>query len=290
VLPDPKDGIASYESLKHALTVAARGDDEAAVGELRRLVASQPRMLDAWEALGKSLERLNRTADAVAAFGKVLEIDPLKPETHLALARILALDRQAARASEHAKLAAERDPAAAYEALAELSMDAGRRDEAVAFARKSVDADPSRYMSHFLLGVIAQQQGRCDQAIASFRRAIDAKRTDPHAVVRNLHAGLADCLARSGQTAEAEREFKAELADIPSSPEARVGLATLYRSQGRDAEARDVLGQLVTATPGADASTYWTVVHTLTVLGDLPAAREWSARAHERFPSDPRFR
>src|SRR5262249_4491220 len=242
------------------------------------------------EALGKSLERLNRTADAIAAFGKVLEIDPLKPETHLALARILALDRQASRAIEHAKLAAERDPAAAYETLAELSMDAGRRDEAAAFARKSTDVDPSRYMSHFLLGVIAQQQGHCDEAIASFGRAVDAKRTDPHAVVRNLHAGLADCLARRGQTAEAEREFKAELTDIPSSPEARVGLATLYRSQGRDVESREVLARLVTATPGADASTYWTVVHTLTVLGDTSAAHEWAARAHALFPRDPRFR
>src|SRR5262249_20637490 len=125
--PDPKDGIASYESLQHALTVAARGDDKTAVIELRRLVAAQPRMLDAWEALGKSLERLNRTADAIAAFGKVLEIDPLKPETHLALARILALDRQASRAIEHAKPAAGRDPAAAYETLAQLALEAGRR-------------------------------------------------------------------------------------------------------------------------------------------------------------------
>jgi len=289
-LPDPKDGIASSESLKHALTAAAHGDDEGAASELRRIVAAQPRMLDAWEALARSLERLNRTADAVDAFGKVLEIDPLKPETHLALARMFAIDRQPSRAVEHAKLAAERDPAAAYETLAELSLDAGRRDEASAFARKSLDADASRYMSHFLLGVIAQQQGRCGDAISSFRRAIDAKQTDPHAVVRNLHAGLADCLAKSGQTADAEREFKAELADIPSSPEARIGLATLYRSQGRDAESRDVLGQLVTATPGADASTYWTVVHALTVLGDASAAREWAARAHERFPNDPRFR
>ena len=289
-LPDPKDGIASYESLKHALTAAAHGDDEGAASELRHIVAAQPGMLDAWEALARSLERLNRTADAVDAFGKVLEIDPLKPETHLALARIFAIDRQRPRAIDHAKLAAERDPAAAYETLAELSLDAGRRDEAAAFARKSLDADASRYMSHFLLGVIAQQQGRCGDAISSFRRAIDAKQTDPHAVVRNLHAGLADCLAKSGQTADAEREFKAELADIPSSPEARIGLATLYRSQGRDAESRDVLGQLVTATPGADASTYWTVVHALTVLGDASAAREWATRAHQRFPNDPRFR
>jgi hypothetical protein len=64
----------------------------------------------------------------------------------------------------------------------------------------------------------------------------------------------------------------------------------LYRSQGRDAEAREVLAGLVAAEPQPTADTYWTVVRTFTVLGDAPAAREWAARARARFPSDPRFR
>ena len=83
-------------------------------------------------------------------------------------------------------------------------MDAGRTDEAAADARRSLQSDPARYMSHYLLGVIAQQHGRCDEAIGHFERAIEAKRLEPHAVVRNLHAGLADCLARTGREA-AER-------------------------------------------------------------------------------------
>jgi Tfp pilus assembly protein PilF len=108
--------------------------------------------------------------------------------------------------------------------------------------------------------------------------------------VRNLHAGLADCLARSGATAEAEREFRAELAEVPWSPEGRVGLATLYRSQGRDADARVVLGGLVAAQAQPNADAYWTVVHAFSVLGDTVAAREWAAKARTSFPSDPRFR
>ena len=115
-------------------------------------------------------------------------------------------------------------------------------------------------------------------------------RLEPHAVVRNLHAGLADCLARSGHGADAEREFKAELADIPWSPEGRVGLATLYRSQGRDADARTVLAGIVTALPNANADAYWTVVHAFSVLGDAGAAREWKAKARGYFPQDARFK
>src|SRR5204863_120748 len=99
---------------------------------------------------------------------------------------------------DHAELAARGDPADAYETLAELMLDAGHLDDAAAFAERSLAADDSRYMSHFVRRIVAQRRGRCDEAIASFRRAIDARRLDPHAVVRNLHAGLADCLARAG--------------------------------------------------------------------------------------------
>jgi len=287
---DPKDKIAAYETLRRAQQLAAQGRDGEAARELEPLAGRDPGMLDVWELLARSRVKLGQTRQAIDAFGKVLAIDPLKPETHLALARIFALERQPDRARDHAELAARRDPAAAYETLAELMLDAGHLDDAAAFAERSLAADDLRYMSHFVRGIVAQRRGRCDEAIASFRRAIDARRLDPHAIVRNLHAGLADCLARTGRAAEAEREFKAELADMPWSPEGRVGLATLYRSQQRDADARNVLAGIVTAQPEPNADAYWTVVHAFTVLGDGDAAREWKLKARGRFPGNARFK
>ncbi|OLC46345.1 MAG: hypothetical protein AUH43_14390 [Acidobacteria bacterium 13_1_40CM_65_14] len=289
-LANPKDMIASYEMLKQAEDLDRAGKPTEAIVALRRLVAANPQMLDGWESLAKSLARADRLPEAIDAFGKVLAIDPLKPETHLALARIYGLQRKTSRARAHAELAAHRDPAAGYELLAELMMDERKLTDAQSYARKSLDVDASRYMSLFLLGVIAKEQGRCDDAIVEFQRAIEAKRLAPHSVVRSLHASLADCLARAGRQAEAEREFQLELETIAWSPEARVGLAMLYRSQGRDADARTVLEGLITRTPQPNAEVYWTVVRTFTVLGDAAAAREWSARAREQFPRDPRFR
>jgi choline-sulfatase len=289
-LRDPKDAIAEHERLKRAESLVNGGRDREAIEEFQRLTATNPRMLDAWESLAKAFVREGQTKEAIAAFGKVLEIDPLKPETHLALARIFALEREPARAREHAELAAGRDPAAAYEILAELAMDAGHADDARAFARRSRDADPSRYMSYFVLGEIARRDGRCGEAMGEYQKAIAAKATEPQTVVRNLHAGLADCLARSGRNADAEREFLNELAAIPWSPEGRTGLAALYRSQGRDAEARAILADIVNRAPNANADTYWTVVHTFAVLGDSAAARDWAAKARAKYPRDPRFR
>ena len=289
-LADPKDRIAEFEALKRALSVERAGRSAEAIPLYREILASNPRMVDAWESLARALVAIGRTRDAIAAFGKVIEIDPLKPEPHLALARIYALDRQPSLAREHAELASRRDPAQGYEILAELMMDAGRQDEAAADARRSLQVDGARYMSHFLLGVIARQHARCDEAIGHFERAIDAKRLEPKVVVRSLHAALGDCLARTGRDADAEREFRAELAAISDSAEALVGLATLYKSQGREGEVHTAMAELVTRTPNPTAETYWTIVHTLTVLGDTRAAREWVARGHEKFPQDSRFR
>jgi choline-sulfatase len=241
-LADPKDGIASFEAFKKALAIERAGRTDEAIGIYRSVLAQNPRMVDAWESLAKALLAAGRTQDAIAAFRSTIDIEPLKPEPHLALARIYALERQPSLARQHAEIGSQRDPAQGFEIQAALMMDAAQLDQAEAFAKRSLEADPARYMSEYFLGVIAQQRAKCGDAIPHFERAIEGKRVEPRAVVRNLHAGLADCLARTGREADAEREFKAELAAIPDSPEARHGLAALYRSQGRDREASALLG------------------------------------------------
>ena len=63
-----------------------------------------------------------------------------------------------------------------------------------------------------------------------------------------------------------------------------MGLALLYRSLGRDGEARESLAGLVTGEPHATPETYLKVVRTFSVLGDAEASREWAARARSAFP------
>jgi tetratricopeptide (TPR) repeat protein len=169
-------------------------------------------------------------------------------------------------------------------------LDRGDLPRAVQYARRSVAADPQRIMSRFILGVAAQRAGRYPEALQEFQKAEEAKRRQRRVVVRNLHAHMADCLARLGREAEAEQEFRAELQAIPHSEEARVGLAMLYRSQGRDGEARASLAGLIASLPRPGPEAYLKVVQTFSVLGDTEAAREWAARGRAQFPADPRFR
>jgi arylsulfatase A-like enzyme/Tfp pilus assembly protein PilF len=288
--PDPKDHIAAYEDLRRGLSLRLAGRRVEAVEQLRKVVRANPDLRDAWEMLGVTLTELDRRREAIEALDRTIALDPTSGEPHLAVARLLVLEGKRDVALKHADVAARRDPGKGYEMQAQIFLDLSRLEEAAAAARRSLEADPQRVMSHFVLGVLAQKAGRYEEALAAFGRAEQANRLQKGSVVLTLHARMADCLARLGREADAEREFLAEIKDVPWSREGRVGLAMLYRSHGRDAEARAMLEGLVSSGPAADAETYWTVVKTFSTLGDVTAAREWSARGRARFPRDARFR
>jgi arylsulfatase A-like enzyme/tetratricopeptide (TPR) repeat protein len=289
-LADPKDKVAVLEAFKRAVARRREGRDEQAVVELRVVLADSPGMLDAWESLGLSLARLGKEREAIRALEKAVALDPASPSAHLALARIHALAGRPELVEAHAEAATARGPGEAYELLAELRLRQGRLEEAAACARRSLEADARRVVGHVVLGTVARRAGRCEDAIGEYRRAAEAQAGLRGLVVPGVHSGAADCLARLGREAEAEREFEAEIALVPHSAEGRVGLATLYRSQGRDAEARRALDGVVLAHPRPGPEEHWIVMRTYRVLGDQDAARAWAARARSRFPADARFR
>ena len=287
---DPKDKIATWEAYKRALVLRREGRDEPATEALRAVLADHPEMRDAWEALGRTLARMGREREAFEALEAAVRLAPGRASAHLALARVFALAGRVDRAATHAEAAAATEPGEGYEILAGIRLGQGRLAEAADDARRSVRADPRRATGHFILGVLARRAGRCEEALEEYRLAAAVQQLEKRLMVPGLHAGIADCLARAGDEAAAEREFKAEIEAIPHSREGRVGLATLYRSQGRDREARSVLAGVVSAHPRAGADEYWTVVQAFDVLGDTDAAREWTRRGRSRFPRDARFR
>jgi choline-sulfatase len=288
-LADPKDKIVVFEAYRSAMTLRSEGKDAEAVTALREAVADSPAMLDAWQAMGLALARLGRMPEAVQALETALQLDPNRAAVHLALAKVYQVSGQAGPLEKHARAAALTAPGEGYELLATLKLGQGRPAEAAEAARRSLAADPRRVMGHYVLAIVAQRAGRCEEAVPEFQKAAEAQRLHKGLVVRGLHSGLGDCLARAGREADAEKEFRAEIAALPYTRDGRVGLAALYRSQSRDIEARTVLEGVVTANPRAGADEYATVVRTFSVLGDTTAARTWAARGHARFPTDRRF-
>jgi arylsulfatase A-like enzyme/tetratricopeptide (TPR) repeat protein len=289
-LADPKDKVGAYEAYREATGLRRQGKDAEAAAAFEGLLASEPTMLDARETLGVTLFRLGREGAAIAALERVVAADPHRASAYLELARIHALGGRRDQAERAAAQAAATDPAQAYEALAGFLLESGRVADAATFARRAVAADPERVMARYVLGLAAQRAGRCDEALLEYRRADESRGRRRGLVVPGLYARMGDCLARLGRETEAESAFRREIEEVPYASEGRVGLAILYKSQGREEAVREVLSGLVSANPRAGANEYWTIVRTLAGLGDAAAAREWAARGRARYPSDPRFR
>ena len=289
-LADPTDKLAVYEMYRRAIELRRDGRDDEALAGLRAVVADSPDLLAAWHALGTTCARLGREREAIAAFDAMLRQDPTSAEAHIALAGIHDRAGRRERAERHALLAAETEPGLGFETLARMRLDQGRRAEAAAYAHRSLAAEPDRVTSRLVLASVERRAGRCEKAAAEYRLAIESasRRADP--LGDGVHAGLADCLARLGRQAEAEAEFRQEIALVPPSREARIGLARLFRAEGRDGEARDALAGIVTANPRAGADDYVVVARTLARLGDAEAARDWTDRGRALYPADPRLR
>lgn len=105
-------------------------------------------------------------------------------------------------------------------------------------------------------GEIAAVEGNADEAIRQLEQAVaiddrfvyDEPPSWPIAVRHHLGAVLLD----AGRAADAERAYRADLAEYPNNGWSLFGLAQALRAQGRDAEAAQIEQQLAEAWSAAD--------------------------------------
>ena len=92
-------------------------------------------------------------------------------------------------------------------------------------------------MPLYVQGLLLHTAGRYDEALPFFVDAASQLKSRT-LTISELYFYLGDTLARLGRNAEAEAAFKEESRLFPQQPRSYAGLAMLYRSLGRDAEAR----------------------------------------------------
>ena len=122
----------------------------------------------------------------------------------------------------------------------------------------------------FTLALVQQKRGDFRGVLATTDRIGQPR-------PRGVASMRGDALARLGREADAETEFRAELAAFPDSGEAARRLVLLLVAQGRNDEATRVIRALATASP--NGSTYATIAETLRIVGDEAGFRYWSGRA-----------
>lgn len=152
----------------------------------------------------ESLEVQGKWDEAVAAYRKVLEVNPNLRGMHYRLARLI--------------------------------MSRPRTESSAADAKRELEAElkvnPNFAAAEFVLGEIARQEQNTDEAIKRFTRAAVL---DPSFV--GAHISLAQAYQEVGRASEAIPPLETAVKLQPGNPEIHFRLATVYRLSGRSSDA-----------------------------------------------------
>jgi arylsulfatase A-like enzyme/Flp pilus assembly protein TadD len=247
-LDDPKHGIATFARIKRALAFESDGRDEDAARELRALLDENPRMLDVWEAYSRSLFRLGRGEESLAAMRKTVELAP--PGATSYLLSLAELEIRLGRLDEaiaSARLARERGDAGGASVAARATLAKGDLEGAERWAREAAAAPEYAAAAGLTLARISEVRGDVPAALARLDEAEKASR-ERGVPLRGLRQARGDLCARANRPQEAERELLAELRAFPDNKQARAALAALYGAEGRLPEARAAIAALLSGT------------------------------------------
>jgi len=229
-LADPKDKIQLFNLMTQARETA-RHDKESDEGlhALERVVAADPKVIDAWFMLGNEYYRRRQFARAIEQFKRALD---LKPDYDLVVINMANAYRAMGRDQEAMvgyRRFMELDPKNAqirYEA-AQILIDSGNLDEARQQLTEALRLEPKLAAARNALGVLALRGGDLAGAEREIRAAIEEK-----ADVRLAHFNLALLAEQQGDVSRAISEYKKEIELHPNSYKAAFNLGRLYESAG----------------------------------------------------------
>jgi uncharacterized protein HemY len=112
------------------------------------------------------------------------------------------------------------------------------------------------------------------------------RKSDPKQ--QNLHLNRGDAFARLERPADAEREFRAEIANFPTDPRAYSSLIILLVTTRRSSEATKLVFDAIRASP--EPHTYVVMAETLKAIGDDRGAMFWTQQGLQKFPNDDELR
>ena len=169
VFADWKAGVAAYD----------KGDYTAALAEFQGVLAKSPGFAGAHLMAGKTLEKLGRSADALASFQAAARLEPGNPRyAYYAANALLDAGRAGEARSVLEKVELGSLPGKTKSTLllvgarAALALDdtAG----AIEAAGRAAEADPASAQAHQFLGFALSRDGRDREAFDAYRRAWSA--------------------------------------------------------------------------------------------------------------------
>jgi choline-sulfatase len=246
-LADPKDKIQLFNLMTRA-GETARHDAQSDEGlhALERVVADDPKVIDAWFMLGNEYYRRRQFMRAIDQFTRALE---LKPDYDLAVInmanayRALGRDQEAMAGYRRFMDLDPKNAQIRYEA-AQILIDDGRLEEARQELTQALALEPKLAAARNALGVLALRRGDLTGAEREIRAAI-VENPD----VRLAHFNLALLAEQQGDLPRAIAEYEQELARHANSYKAAFNLSRLYERAGNGDEQVKALRLAIEVNP-----------------------------------------
>lgn len=276
-LPDPKDRIGEMKALVRASQLVQARRFDAAIVELRALVAANPRLTDAWSLLGRTQQDAGDLDGAIATYRRTIASHPeLAGDLGLSVAGLYLTQGKLDEAESHARLGESTNPALTHLMLGRVAM--ARRDHATAVehAEAVVSAHGYRVQGLVLAAQIHARTGRVEHALRLVDEADREIAERKLGAIPLLEYTRGDTLARLERFDEAEAAFRREIRDFPDDREAYASLAVIRWLRDDAGGARATMEQFVRARPSADS--YAFAAKTFRELGDERIAREFAVR------------
>jgi tetratricopeptide (TPR) repeat protein len=248
------DSTSARRHLKVGLEADRQGHLDAAIQEFRKATELNPKLADAFVALGQAHIEKHDYDGAIAPLNRALELSPQLADAHRLLGYALLAQGYAAKAIPHLERVDDKG------ALGIAESEAGQLPEAVAnlsgaLAKRPNDPDLLYYLGR-ASGLLGKQaidtlqaaypdSARAHQAMGEnylvLRRLPEAEKEYKEALrlrpdLPGLHMELGQVHAAAFQWAQAEGEFRVETKLQPGNAEAayRLGAALLEQGKGHE--------------------------------------------------------
>jgi arylsulfatase A-like enzyme/Flp pilus assembly protein TadD len=287
VLPDPRKNIGKANAISQAFRLFKDAKYEESLKVTGDLLRENRNMLDIWALHSRTLSKLNRREEAIDAAKEGLRIAPGTAGLAVAVANLSLDVGRLDDAEAHAKLVLKQMPHDAHEVLAKVALARKDFGKARQEANAAFDNDKNRPGALMLLGHITLEEGKPEEALPYFDQALALLQTAHRNPLPQLHYFRGDALARMGRADEAEQELLTEVKLFPTDPQAYKNLILLYATEGKTQEATNIVFALEKAAPTPPS--YVAISETLKTIGDVNGSRFWAQRGLSHYPADRRL-
>jgi tetratricopeptide (TPR) repeat protein len=247
---DPKDVIGVFNRLRRANSAVRDRRFDEALPILRDVLAEDQKNAFARLVMGSAFMGMGRPREAIAWYGRYLEIVPTSSYAHqwMAICHVRLGDKEAALREADAALAIDPHFTDARVLKGGVLASRGAYDAALRELRLAVETDPAKGMLRLDLAKVLAEAGRLDEALAVYDGLLQRQPDYAPALI-----GLGTLQAKRGDLEGAERSLRRSLELDPSQDDARFDLARVVEQRGRPDEAASEYRRLLDAPHTAAA-------------------------------------